>query len=109
MKHRNRVSSSSGDQKVTIGVSRSGIHAMGSNGWDLLLWLISWMRRAITRDHRWVVTIRLGVPELMSGTQPLLYSEICSEYEQAVERVDAIAGQLHSGFEIPHLRSPNQN
>jgi hypothetical protein len=104
--HRTRVSSYLGDEKVTIGTSRSGIHATGSNGWDLLLWLVSWLRRGFTRDHRWQVTIRLGVPELMSATQPLLYSEICSEYEQAAERVEAIAGQLHSGFEISDLHSP---
>jgi hypothetical protein len=59
----------------TVGVSRSRIHAFGSNGWDAVLWLGSWMSRLIHRDSGWVVTVREGRPELMSGTQPLVSTE----------------------------------
>ena len=67
----------------TVGVSRSRIHAFGSNGWDAVLWLGSWMSRLLHRDSGWVVTVREGRPELMSGTQQLVSCESFETFRAA--------------------------
>lgn len=80
----------------TVGVSRSRIHAFGSNGWDAVLWLGSWMSRLIHRDSGWVVTVREGRPELMPGTQPLVSSESFETYPAARRRAVELIKEMRT-------------
>lgn len=80
----------------TVGVSRSRIHAFGSNGWDAVLWLGSWMSRLIHRDSGWVVTVREGRPELMSGTQPLVSSESFETFRAAQLRAVELIEEMRT-------------
>ncbi len=80
----------------TVGISRSRIHALGSNGWDAVLWLGSWMSRLIHRDSGWVVTVREGRPELMSGTQPLVSSESFETFPEAQLRAVELIEEMRT-------------
>ena len=80
----------------TVGVGRSRIHAFGSNGWDVVLLLTSWMSRLLHRDTRWVVTVREGRPELMSGTQPLVSSEPFETYRAAQSRASELVEEMRT-------------
>ena len=80
----------------TVGVSRRRIHAFGSNGWDAVLWLGSWMSRLVHRDSGWVVTVREGRPELMSGTQPLVSSESFETFRAAQLRAVELIEEMRS-------------
>lgn len=79
---------------MTVLVSRSRIHQFGSNGWDLLLWLASWLVRMVLHDQTWQVTVRAGAPRLWSGTQARLYSEQMTTFAAAVPRAEEIADSL---------------
>lgn len=64
-----------------------------------MLWLGSWVNRLIHRDSGWVVTVREGRPELMSGTQPLVSSESFATFPEAqlraaelIEEMGAVPG-----------------
>ena len=81
----------------TVGVGRNRIHAFGSNGWDALLWLASWSSRLLHRDSRWVVTVRQGRPELMSGTQPLVSTESFETFAAAQEQAVQLLEDMRSG------------
>ena len=81
---------------LTVGVGRSRIHAFGSNGWDLYLWMVSWVSRVLHRDTRWGVTVREGRPELMSGTQALVSTEQFETYAAARGRALQLLDEIRS-------------
>ena len=79
-------------QAYTIVVHRGSVHAMGSNGWDSILWLGSWILRLLRRDRRWCVSLREGRPELCSGTQRLMRQECFYSWIEASD----FAGKLQA-------------
>lgn len=79
---------------VTVIVGRNRIHSFGSNGWDLVLWAISWLTRIVTREKRWRVSLRMGEPRLWSGTQQLLYTEVLDDEAKARQRAAELVGVL---------------
>lgn len=89
----------------TVCVARNRVHAFGSNGYDVVLWGFSWLVRLCARDDRWNVSIRAGVPRLWSGTQQLVWSDLCSTYGAAVDRAGELVSDLGRG-EWPTAHTP---
>ncbi len=90
-----RVDTAAGE--VTIVVSRHGVHALGSNGWDFYLWAFSWIVRVLRRDRKWQAAVRAGGPRMLSGTQDLLYAEEADSREDALIRARHLQVEVERG------------